>query len=64
MRNANDSGDVLTCGRRDGIAHFFYQVLGADVAGAIGSKEAVLFVHSVFGLDLTRRAVHNVSQDL
>lgn len=53
MRNVNDSRNVLTRGRRNGIAHFFYEVLGAEIASAI-SKEAVLYVYGVLGLDLTR----------
>lgn len=53
VRNVDDPGDVLTRGRRNGVAHFLYEVLGADIASTI-SEEAVLPVHGVLGLDLTR----------
>lgn len=63
MWNVDDPRNVLTGGRRNGLAHLFYEVFGADVASVVG-KEAVLSVHRVLGLDLARRVVDDVSQDL
>lgn len=62
VRNADDPRHLLTRGRRNGLAHFFDEVFGADVALAF-RKEAVLPVHHVLGLDLAGRVVHNVSHD-
>lgn len=53
LGDAYDLSDILTCGRRNGRTHFFYKVFGAAITSAL-CKKAMLSVHSVLRLDLTR----------
>lgn len=51
--DVDDLGDVLTRGRRDGLAHLLYEVFGVVISRAIG-EEAMLSVDAVLRCDRTR----------